>query len=234
MNWLDKLLGKSDLIAVEEPPALHPDQGLRKERSEEVLRKQRVPINAWLPCIESEAEVEPRNPREVANRLLALCAVSLKGQGLEHDEVQRFIETFGVAPHLSPKERAFIADPKSSMNDRIQFSWRYEAATPLFWALNLTDAPLGAPRDVCDTAALTAIIKQTADLTHRGLRPMREILDEADLIYRYHWAVRQAGLDRKPAPAGLDGGVTMERHHGLNWLIGYNDRADWDEVSTDT
>jgi hypothetical protein len=32
---------------------------------------------------------------------------------------------------------------------------------------------------------------------------------------------------------GLDPGVTMERHHALNGLIGYDD-ADWDDVATDT
>jgi len=234
MNWLDKLLGKSDLRMVEEPPAHSPDQGPRKERSEAILRKERVPINAWLPCIESEVEVELRAPREVANRVLALCAVALKAEAREDDGVQTFIETFGVAPHLSPEERAYIADLAPTMHDRMQFSWKYEAAVPLFWALNLIREPLGAPRDCCEPAELIRIVEQTPDLTHRGLRPIGVILDEADLIYRYHWATRQADLDRKPPPAGLDEGVTLERHRALNWLIGYNDRADWDDVTTDT
>jgi len=65
------------------------------------------------------------------------------------------------------------------------------------------------------------------------LRSQPEILDQADLIYRYHWAVVDARINNKPAPAGLDPGVAMERHYALNWLVGYMDQ-DWDDISTDT
>jgi hypothetical protein len=65
------------------------------------------------------------------------------------------------------------------------------------------------------------------------LRTMKEILDEADLIYRYHWAVTDARVKGRDAPAGLDGGVVYERHYTLNWLIRYGDQ-EWDDISTDT
>jgi hypothetical protein len=65
------------------------------------------------------------------------------------------------------------------------------------------------------------------------LRDFSQILDQADLIYRYHWAVVDARVKQKPAPAGLEKGVVMERHYALNWLIGYMNQA-WDDVSTDT
>jgi len=66
-----------------------------------------------------------------------------------------------------------------------------------------------------------------------NLRPIGEILDEADLIYRYHWAVKNARSKGEPPPANLDKGVVLERHHALNWLIGYMDQ-EWDDISTDT
>ena len=65
------------------------------------------------------------------------------------------------------------------------------------------------------------------------LRPMDEILDQADLIYRYHWAAKDRGHEERDPPAGLDRSVVRERHYALNWLIGYCDQP-WDEVSTDT
>jgi hypothetical protein len=65
------------------------------------------------------------------------------------------------------------------------------------------------------------------------LRPVAEVLDEADLIYRYDWAVVDARINNKPVPLGVDPGVVQERHYALNWLIGYMDQ-DWDDVSTDT
>ena len=47
-----------------------------------------------------------------------------------------------------------------------------------------------------------------------------------------HLAVR-GGLF-EAAIGDLHSGVVMERHHALNWLIGYSERADWDDVTTDT
>ena len=58
------------------------------------------------------------------------------------------------------------------------------------------------------------------------MRNIEEILDEADLIYRYNWACVNARIKGENAPAGLDSEVVFERHWGLNWLIGkgtYND-----------
>ena len=65
------------------------------------------------------------------------------------------------------------------------------------------------------------------------MRPLSDILDQADLIYRYHWAVVDARINGQDAPAGLNSGVVLERHYALNWLIGYFDQA-WDDISTDT
>lgn len=120
------------------------------------------------------------------------------------------------------------------MHDRVQLSWRNEAAWVLLWALGHVDGQLGAPRQTCDVDVLTDIVIHTPDLDRHGLRRANDILNEADLIYRYHWAVRQAGIDGRDPPAGLNPGVVMERHHALNWLIGYDDGAEWDDVSTDT
>jgi hypothetical protein len=54
-------------------------------------------------------------------------------------------------------------------------------------------------------------------------------LGTLDLSYRMHWATRQAGLHNKPAPAGLEPGVILERHYALNWLVRFED-AEWDGV----
>ena len=65
------------------------------------------------------------------------------------------------------------------------------------------------------------------------LRPASDILDALDLHYRLHWAVRQARLDNKPVPGGIEGGVVYERHYALNWLVRFED-AEWDAVETPT
>ena len=207
----------------------------RKQRSESVLRAEAVPLNAALPVIEIESEAKRRSKEEVAYRALALLVVAVKGEGLDQDRVNEISSRYGLVPHFTPKERAFLHDASPSHEDRVQFSWRYEAAWTLLWALGFVDK-LEKPSKICDVGRAVKLMKERTSkqfITDSKLRPLNEILDEADRIYRYHWAVVDARLKGKEPPAGLAPGVTLERHHALNWLIGYMDQ-EWDDVATDT
>ena len=64
------------------------------------------------------------------------------------------------------------------------------------------------------------------------LRDIEELLDEADLIYRYDWACVDARLKHQQAPAGLNASVVLERHGALNWLIQRD--GDWDHPDVNT
>ncbi|MEW6350880.1 MAG: DUF4272 domain-containing protein [Thermodesulfobacteriota bacterium] len=50
------------------------------------------------------------------------------------------------------------------------------------------------------------------------LRSKSEILDASDLIYRLHWATRQAQVHGDPTPPGVHAEVVEEWHHAVNWL----------------
>jgi hypothetical protein len=212
-----------------------PEALQRKALSEKVLAAEQVPLNKSLPVIETEQEATPRGKEEVAYRALALLAVALKAEGMEQTKVERIVGDYGLQPYLTPKERAFINAPNPSQHDRIQFFWRYEGAWTLLWALGYVDK-LEKPARPCDPAKAVAFMrdrKPAQFIAQVRLRPMREILDQADRIYRYHWAVVEARVNGKAAPAGLSDDVVMERHYALNWLIGYMGQ-DWDHISTDT
>jgi hypothetical protein len=95
---------------------------------------------------------------------------------------------------------------------------------------------LDYPSSICDVPRAVEILTCASIeqfIKKAELRPLSEILDEADLIYRYSWAVVDARVNGQPPPANLNQGVVYERHYALNWLIGYMDQ-DWDEVTTDT
>lgn len=210
------------------------NEGLaRKQRSEAVLRAAGIAINEYLPPIETEDEIVVRSPKEIGERLLALNIVAVKGEGLPQDVIERIIKERRMRALFTPMELAFIDDPHPSGNDRLQFMWRYDAAWVLFWALNFVHGPLGLPTEPCDVPLLAGTVRNTLNLTANGVRPTRQLLDEADLIYRCHWAVRQAGLDGVTAYGKLDFDVTPERHYALNWLID-PDGTDWDDIDTST
>lgn len=207
----------------------------RKARSEAVLRAEAVPVNLHLPVIEDESEALRRSTEEVARRAMALLVVAVKAEGLEQEIVDEIVRDYDIAPSLSPREQAFVADAGPSEYDRSQFVWRYEAAWALLWALGYVET-LGKPVGICDVPqAVTFMQQRNAQqfIADAKLRPHAEILEQADRIYRYHWAVVDARVKGEPAPAELDPGVTMERHYALNWLVGYMQQA-WDDISTDT
>jgi hypothetical protein len=212
-----------------------PEALQRKERSEILLKSEGVPLNKHLPVIETVKESKHRTREEVAYRALALLVVAVKGEGLEQAIVERLIKDYGLEPHLSPKEKAFVKNPAPSQHDRVQFAWRYEAAWTLLWALGYVEK-LEKPTAICDVPRAVKLMKdkKTAQfIADAKLRPQADILDKADLIYRYHWAVVDARINGKKPPAGLEPGVVLERHYALNWLMGYMEQ-EWDDISTDT
>ena len=116
-----------------------------------------------------------------------------------------------------------------------QFTWRYEAAWTLLWSLSYVET-LAWPSAICDAAAAVAPLANADRETFVAgavLRPLADILDAADLVYRQHWATRNAKLKGEPIPDSLNDDVIVERHYALNWLIGYMGE-DWDDITTDT
>lgn len=212
-----------------------PEQLSRKLRSEQVLGEEGVPFIEHLPVIESSVDAQIRSEDDVELRALCLVFVAVKGEGLDHETVKKLIATYGLEPHLTPQERAFINDPEPSQHDRVQFVWRYESAWVLLWALGFIDE-LPRPDQIADVPRLTRIVGDRTTESFREaavLRDVKQILDQADLIYRYHWAVVDARISGEEPPSGLDSSVVYERHYALNWLISYMGQ-DWDDVSTDT
>ena len=208
----------------------------RKEASIEWLEDMAVPVNQHLPPIQGEEETELRTPEEIAGRSLGLTLVALKGEGLEQEIVERVYRDLGLEGLLTPKEIAFYQDAEPEQQDRINFVWRYESLFVLLWSLGFADE-LGYPGSICDVQAVVKAVQSAGGvaglLAKANPRSKTEILDEADRIYRLHWAVVDARLRGQSAPADLEAGVVYERHYALNWLIGYQGDA-WDDISTDT
>jgi hypothetical protein len=205
----------------------------RRLRSETILRAEGVPFLAALPVIETAAEALKRSKEEVALRTLCLLLVAAKGEGLRQEVVEGVLESYELRPHLTPKELAFVLDNSPSQHDRVQFTWRHEAAWTLLWSLGFV-AELGKPVQICDVsfAASTMTERTTSQFIEDSeLRPIADILDQAEMIYRYHWAVRNARIKGQQIPAALDPGVTEERHYALNWLV--MEEA-WDDIETHT
>ncbi|RZO65668.1 MAG: DUF4272 domain-containing protein [Sandaracinaceae bacterium] len=206
----------------------------RRARILDALAEMEVSVPASLPPTVSELEVRLRSADEVHRRTRALLVVALRAETLNTGDPwpvaeirERFPDAFDG---LSPRERAFMGQETPPPQEVVDHAWRYEALYVLSWALGHFD-DLAPPTSICDVPATV----KAADTTDAAeLRPTSEILDALDMHYRLHWATRQAvQVERVQPPAGLEPGVIAERHHALNWLVGFQGAA-WDDVDTPT
>jgi hypothetical protein len=217
-----------------------PQAWQRKERSQQALAARGFSPSPSLPPLISEPELRLRTPEEIAARAFALLAVAVRAESMASGEPlasETLLQRLPPArAALTPRERAFLADEAPAPATVAQFGWRYEALYLLEWALGLVEA-LPFPDAICDVSLASRTLLEAGDLQGalRAARMRRtsEILDALDLHYRLHWIARQAQVGEQPAPAGLDRGVVLERHHALNWLVRF-EGSDWDEVDTPT
>lgn len=208
----------------------------RKARSITTLQAHKIPTIDHLPVIGDSKTSGLRTKRQIAERLLGCMITAVAGETGDQKLAKTLIKDFTAQDYITPKESKFIEEKIASQRERVQFSWRYERVCVLLWALGYIDA-LDYPPSICDVSELVGHIKgKTVEqlIESAKMRTHSEILDEADLIYRLHWAVVSERVSGKfKLPDSIERGVVTERHAALNWLIEYMDQS-WDDISTDT
>jgi len=215
------------------------DAVARKGHHDSWMESQQIPFATTLPPTLGAAEVLPRPAHEVALRMMALLLVAIRAESVNSGEPipanemqQRFPAVFDA---LTPNEHAFITNPAPGEQAVVDHAWKYEAADTLRWALGRSEQ-LPFASEICDVPATAGDLMQNgpeAILAEATLRPIPELLDQADLHLRLHWSVRQAGIDGSEPPRSLQNSVLQERRHALNWLIRLEDEQ-WDNVTTPT
>lgn len=223
-----------------------PESVERRNKSMALLREKHIYVTPWLPLLHEQSADPGRTAEEVCARAAALLAVSLYsecrvGEKMSYEESRGFvapiIESYGAEDFFSPEEKKYLDDPDSTEQTQIQFAWQYENLWVMEWALGLT-GDLFWPDHICDVPASARIMQEYPDMAAlraaAKLRPRRELLEQADLIYRLHWACVDAQVMNMPAPQGVDAGVVMERHRALFWLAGCDDMCGWDDVDLST
>ena len=215
----------------------------RKIRSEKILEEYGIPSVDHLPVItDGNEEASIRSKEDIAKRAIAIAIVAAKAEGLGKkvegldQEIEKMIHTHLADDFFTDQERAFIDASDPDQRDAANYSWQYECCWVLLWALGYIEK-LNYPGTMCDVSKIFDIIEGAG--AHENLvensKPQKpgDVLDEADLIYRYSWACTNARMHGEEAPGGLNSGVVLERHRALNWLRNYFN-ADWDDVSMDT
>lgn len=214
----------------------------RKQESILKLKAKAIPYIDWLPHIESSNDVFQRSAERIAKRAIACLLMIQVACDLDQDqfdqETEDFIvdllNKFAVIDELTVKEKN-ILNRNASQQEIVNMIWKYEAYWVLLWALGIVEE-LKYPDEIadCDFAiqAVSGCDSLQEFMQQVKLRNIEEILDEADLIYRYDWACVDARLKQQNAPANLNASIVLEHHGALNWLIQAD--ADWDNPDVST
>ena len=224
-----------------------PDDTARRERSISILKEKGIPYLPQLYVIVSEAEAQIRRPEEISRRVLAMfgvCAYSeVRGGGESWNDSQKYLHKMNdilngkLDQSLTPMEKHYLAEKEPDQSAIAKFGWRYECCHVLLWVLGIIEE-LGFPNEICNVSQMGKIIWRLNDingfLENIKFRDREEILDMADLILRYDWACVDARINGRESPAGLDGEVVQEWHYAFEWLVGSNERVDWDDVTIST
>lgn len=210
----------------------------RRAANEDLLRERGIPVNPHLPLIEGENDVALRSEDDLWRRLVALWGVVGTAMLRENSYFKEYFSVGERRTWLSADEAAFVFADAPSEEDRIRFSWRLEAMLFLAWCGGLVDA-LPMPEQPSSVESVLPLYPHDladAAMLRQALHPRSkaEILDWADRLYRLHWAVRDAQLNGREPPPGINPGMVLEWHHAANWMICYGGEDDWDAVSTDT
>ncbi len=209
-------------------------QVARRSRNNGVVKAMGLPLLETLPVTEDETTVKCRSADEILRRCLSVEICAIKGESNDQSLTNVITTRFGAATFFSPKEKLFINNEKPSKQDLINFAWQYERVHVLLWALGLVDR-LKNSNEVCDVASEAKLLRtNTMPELMRKARPrtISEIMNQADLYYRLHWAAMELRLHQKSSK-NVDEEIVRERHHALNWLIRYQNQK-WDDITTDT
>jgi hypothetical protein len=216
---------------------MNPSQ--RRDTSNALLAKLRVPVVPSLPLIESEEETSVRDRGEILGRLIALWAVTGAAHLPDVKFFRSYIESNRLEDWLSDREQRFLLASSHAEAERVHFGWQLEPLYFLAWSAGLIPS-IALPIQQSNVSAILALFPLESSPTHMrlesaiSLRARSELVDWADLLYRAHWAVRDSQLRGRESPAGLVPGAVMEWHKAANWVTRYEDQDDWDEVGTDT
>jgi hypothetical protein len=208
----------------------------RTDLTNKFLKQKSVPTLEHLPFVEDYRVARFRGEKDVACKSVVLYGLLHVAYNEKTSiEMIAFYKKYNLWEHVSPEERQYLEKPNRSQQDNNRMSWRMECLNVLLWSLGQFDT-LSFPTEMCDFSNYPNLPNIETDptdwISKSKLRNTEEILNETDMIYRIHWAVRDASLNGRKIPANLNQDIVMERHFALNWLVMYAE--EWDDVTTDT
>ncbi|MCG9754692.1 DUF4272 domain-containing protein [Shewanella insulae] len=201
-----------------------------KASSIATLSALKIHVPDHLPLIEGIDDVEPRTAADVAARLCAMSYVIGLGYDVPGNELKSKIEKYGLSEYVSIYEMALLNQDSISQQDKFNMQWLAEAAQALAWTIGLVEMDhfQGCDDDLAEKIPFNT--DPSCFISESKLRPLDEIQQQADLLYRMHWYAKNCRFEGKESK--LCESTISERRKAIDWAYGVEE--DWDEVPMDT
>lgn len=188
--------------------------------------------NLHLPLLEPVADLQPKSASEIASRAITAIYAAKASFGAPRDRVKKDLHRFGLWIHLSADEQSFIEDEHASAESTHFHGWLIESIQFIAWALGLTALD---HFEECQVTLAGLFPEAGTDpnlfISGAKLRPLEELLQEADTLYMLHWYAVAGSIagrrDERVVPPRI-----IFRRHAADWLIGVAEK--WEDVSLDT
>ena len=200
-----------------------------------------VSVREMLLDSESEPDESPpdrvRDAQEIARRALALSTVVNISFGADRADLVDWLSEEGLRDEMSPTELAYVSAETPTEKQTSETTWLVERLIVLLWALMKVELP--APNKQADPVLFLDSVPpfsndSASDFLRTAVRRSEdELLEMAEALLQFHWRARDAELHSRPMPADVNLEIVQERHHAINWIVGYEGLA-WDEITTDT
>ena len=188
--------------------------------------------NEHLPLLELATALRPKSAAMVAARAVSAGYVAAASFGAPAPRLIGDLRRFGLWQHLTREEQALLREPDPSSESLAFNGWLVESVQFMAWSLGLcaldhfeqcSDSLVGLfPQPGTDPAEF---------VSQATLRPLEQLLQEADTLYMLHWRAVENTLANLPDPRIVLPRVSFRRH-AADWVIGVAES--WENISLDT
>lgn len=202
---------------------------IRKE-SLVIARELGYETNDGLPLLDDDIRVA-RTTEEVIDRTLCVNVTVAAAFGFDHDKGLGWLRAEKIEGSLTFAERALLHGDKNNVE---AMKKRVESLYVLAWSLGFVEDVNF--RSVCPPSLVRMFpnLKLGEGASHFRQRAKLvsdlAVVKKLDLAYCLHWAVVEAGLQRK-SENRVPPYVLVERRRSLEWLVSSDD---FEDVSLDT
>ncbi|MFN8577435.1 MAG: DUF4272 domain-containing protein [Candidatus Sericytochromatia bacterium] len=198
----------------------------RKNKNNLIIQSRGFNVPENLPLIVCEEEVNFKKPQDIAKRAIVLFYLIKKVQGLiSKKELKDFLLKEDLIKYLDSKEESFLKHSVHSKNEIDNTLSKLESIKTMLWVLKHI-FHIGFVDKAFSLEEIKTLVNEIGlnDIINSSeLRPIKEILDHYDLVYRLFYYLKDMKNNNIDiSETKIDERIVSERLSTLRWLLNIN------------